>query len=94
MKARFDEAANIRWAARMEEAGVHVTYVVVGLKTHSKIILVVRKDDNGIKRYLHIGTGNYHAGPARLYSDLGMLTNDEAMGIDATELFNYWGCFR
>ena len=89
LKARFDEAANIRWAARMEEAGVHVTYGVVGLKTHSKIILVVRKDDNGIKRYLHIGTGNYHAGTARLYSDLGMLTNDEAMGIDATELFNY-----
>ncbi|WP_275099109.1 polyphosphate kinase 1 [Sedimenticola hydrogenitrophicus] len=89
LKARFDEAANIRWANRMEEAGIHVTYGVVGLKTHSKIILVVRNDYSGIKRYLHIGTGNYHAGTARLYSDLGLLTNDEALGRDATELFNY-----
>ncbi len=89
LKARFDEAANIRWATRMEEAGIHVTYGVVGLKTHSKVILVVRKDYNGLRRYLHIGTGNYHAGTARLYSDLGMLTNDPDMGVDATELFNY-----
>jgi len=89
LKARFDEAANIRWAARMEEAGIHVTYGVVGLKTHSKIILVVRNDYNGLKRYLHIGTGNYHAGTARLYSDLGILTNDEDIGRDAGELFNY-----
>ena len=89
LKARFDEAANIRWAARMEEAGIHVTYGVVGLKTHSKIILVVRKDYNGLRRYLHIGTGNYHAGTASLYSDLGLLTNDPDMGRDATELFNY-----
>lgn len=89
LKARFDEAANIRWAARMEEAGIHVTYGVLGLKTHSKIILVVRNDYNGLKRYLHIGTGNYHAGTARLYSDLGILTNDEDTGRDATELFNY-----
>lgn len=89
LKARFDEAANIRWAARMEEAGIHVTYGVVGLKTHSKIVLVVRKDYNGLRRYLHIGTGNYHAGTARLYSDLGLLTNDPDMGRDATELFNY-----
>jgi polyphosphate kinase len=89
LKARFDEAANIRWAARMEEAGIHVTYGVVGLKTHSKIVLVVRNDYNGLKRYLHIGTGNYHAGTARLYSDLGILTNDEDLGRDATELFNY-----
>jgi len=89
LKARFDEAANIRWAARMEEAGIHVTYGVVGLKTHSKIILVVRKDFNGLRRYLHIGTGNYHAGTATLYSDLGLLTNDPDMGRDATELFNY-----
>ena len=80
LKARFDEAANIRWAARMEEAGIHVTYGVVGLKTHSKIILVVRNDYNGLKRYLHIGTGNYHAGTARLYSDLGILTNDQDLG--------------
>ena len=89
LKARFDEAANIRWATRMEEAGIHVTYGVVGLKTHSKIVLVVRKDYNGLRRYLHIGTGNYHAGTAKLYSDLGMLTNDPDMGADATELFNY-----
>ena len=89
LKARFDEAANIRWASRMEEAGVHVTYGVVGLKTHSKIILVVRQDYAGLKRYCHIGTGNYHAGTARLYSDLGMLTNDADIGRDATELFNY-----
>ncbi|MGB5467231.1 MAG: polyphosphate kinase 1, partial [Sedimenticolaceae bacterium] len=80
LKARFDEAANIRWAARMEEAGIHVTYGVVGLKTHSKIVLVVRNDYNGIRRYLHIGTGNYHAGTARLYSDLGILTNDQDLG--------------
>ena len=89
LKARFDEAANIRWAARMEEAGIHVTYGVIGLKTHSKIILVVRNDYAGLRRYLHIGTGNYHAGTARLYSDLGILTNDEDLGRDATELFNY-----
>ena len=89
LKARFDEAANIRWASRMEEAGVHVTYGVIGLKTHSKIILVVRQDYNGLKRYCHIGTGNYHAGTARLYSDLGLLTNDDDIGHDATELFNY-----
>jgi len=89
LKARFDEAANIRWAARMEEAGIHVTYGVLGLKTHSKIVLVVRDDYNGLKRYLHIGTGNYHAGTARLYSDLGILTNDQDLVRDATELFNY-----
>jgi polyphosphate kinase len=89
LKARFDEAANIRWATRMEEAGVHVTYGVVGLKTHSKITLVVRQDFNGIQRYLHIGTGNYHAGTARLYCDLGLLTNDEQLGQDASELFNF-----
>ena len=74
LKARFDEAANIRWARRMEQVGIHVTYGVVGLKTHSKVILVVRKDYNGLRRYAHIGTGNYHAGTARLYCDLGMLT--------------------
>jgi polyphosphate kinase len=89
LKARFDEAQNIRWARRLEQVGIHVTYGVVGLKTHSKVILVVRKDFNGLKRYAHIGTGNYHAGTARLYSDLGMLTCDEAIGQDLTELFNY-----
>ncbi|MGB5063818.1 MAG: polyphosphate kinase 1 [Candidatus Competibacter sp.] len=89
LKARFDEAANIRWANRMEEAGIHVTYGVLGLKTHSKVILVVRRDYNGLRRYAHIGTGNYHAGTARLYSDLGLLTCDPAIGEDLTELFNY-----
>jgi polyphosphate kinase len=91
LKARFDEAANIRWAARMEEAGIHVTYGVVGLKTHSKVILVVRQDYsyNKIQRYAHIGTGNYHAGTARLYSDLGLLTCNNDIGTDLTELFNF-----
>ncbi|RKZ36998.1 MAG: polyphosphate kinase 1 [Gammaproteobacteria bacterium] len=89
LKARFDEAANIRWAGRMEEAGVHVTYGVLGLKTHCKVISVVRKDYSGLRRYLHIGTGNYHAGTARLYSDLGLLTCDDDIGQDATELFNF-----
>jgi len=89
LKARFDEAANIRWANRLEEAGIHVTYGVVGLKTHSKVILVVRRDFNGLRRYAHIGTGNYHAGTARLYCDLGLLTCDPVIGEDLTELFNY-----
>jgi polyphosphate kinase len=89
LKARFDEAANIKWAARLEEAGIHVNYGVVGLKTHSKVILVVRKDYSGLRRYAHIGTGNYHSGTARLYSDLGLLTCDDVTGSDLTELFNY-----
>ena len=89
LKARFDEAANIRWARRLEQAGIHVTYGVVGLKTHSKVILVLRQDYNGLRHYAHIGTGNYHAGTARLYTDLGMLTNDNDIGKDLTELFNY-----
>lgn len=89
LKARFDEAANIRWASHLEEAGIHVTYGVVGLKTHCKVILVVRQDYNGLKLYAHIGTGNYHSGTARLYSDLGLLTCDKTIGSDLTELFNY-----
>jgi polyphosphate kinase len=89
LKARFDEAANIRWASRMEEAGIHVTYGVVGLKTHCKVVLVVRRDYSGLRLYAHIGTGNYHAGTARLYDDLGLLTCDEEIGRDLTELFNY-----
>ena len=89
LKARFDEKANIRWANRMEESGIHVTYGVVGLKTHCKVVLVVRQDYNGLKRYAHIGTGNYHAGTARLYSDVGILTADPAIGADLTELLNY-----
>lgn len=89
LQARFDEAANIIWASKMEEAGIHVTYGVVGLKTHSKVILVIRKDYSGLRRYTHIGTGNYHAGTARLYSDVGLLTCNEEIGKDLTELYNF-----
>ena len=89
LQARFDEAANIRWASRLEEAGIHVTYGVMGLKTHCKVILVVRQDFYGLRLYAHVGTGNYHAGTARLYDDLGLLTCDEAIGRDLVELFNY-----
>ncbi|MCU0837307.1 MAG: polyphosphate kinase 1 [Rhodospirillales bacterium] len=89
LKARFDEAANLRWAGRLEEAGIHVTYGVIGLKTHCKTILVVRRDYNGLRRYCHIGTGNYHAGTARLYCDLGILTCEKDFGLDLTELYNY-----
>jgi polyphosphate kinase len=89
LKARFDEAANIRLAERMEEAGIHVTYGVVGLKTHCKVILVVRQDYSGLRRYVHFGTGNYHPGTARIYADVGMLTSEAPFGQDATELFNY-----
>jgi polyphosphate kinase len=89
LMARFDESANIHWATHLEEAGIHVTYGVVGLKTHSKVIFVVRRDYNGLKRYAHIGTGNYHAGTARVYSDLGLLTCDHDIGTDLTEFFNF-----
>lgn len=89
LKARFDEEANIRLANRMEEAGIHVTYGVVGLKTHCKVILVLRQDFKGLRRYVHIGTGNYHPGTARLYSDLGLFIYDKDIGQDVTELFNY-----
>jgi len=89
LKARFDEEANIKWATRMERAGIHVTYGVVGLKTHTKIVLVVRNDFDGLRRYAHVATGNYHAGTARLYTDLGLFTCDDAIGRDLTELFNY-----
>ena len=89
LKARFDEAANIRFATQLEEDGIHVTYGVVGLKTHCKVILVVRQDYTGLRRYVHVGTGNYHAGTARIYADCGLLSCDEALGQDLTELFNY-----
>jgi len=89
LKARFDESSNIQWASRLEEFGIHVTYGVVGLKTHCKVILVVRQDFYGLRRYAHVGTGNYHSGTARMYADLGLLTCDEAIGEDLTELFNY-----
>jgi polyphosphate kinase len=89
LKARFDEATNIRLAEQMEEAGIHVTYGVVGLKTHCKVILVVRQDYQGLRRYVHIGTGNYHTETARIYSDIGLITCDETIAQDVTELFNY-----
>src|ERR1700735_4014517 len=89
LKARFDEAANIQFATKLEDFGIHVTYGVVGLKTHSKVILVVRQDYNGLRRYAHIGTGNYRPGTARLYADYGLLTCDEVIGQDLTQLFNY-----
>jgi len=89
LMARFDESANIRWAGFLEEAGIHVTYGVIGLKTHSKLIFVIRKDYDRLRRYAHIGTGNYHAGTARSYADLGLITCDPEIGADLTELFNY-----
>jgi polyphosphate kinase len=89
LKARFDEAANIQFASRLEEFGIHVTYGVLGLKTHCKVILVVRQDYNGLRRYAHIGTGNYHPGTARLYADFGLMTSNDDIGRDLTELFNF-----
>src|ERR1700676_456348 len=89
LKARFDEAANIQFATRLEEFGIHVTYGVVGLKTHCKGLLVIRQDYNGLRRYAHIGTGNYHPVTARFYADYGLLTCDGTIGEDLTELFNY-----
>ena len=88
LKARFDEESNIGWAKALEAAGVHVVYGLVGLKTHSKITLVVRKEDGGLRRYLHLATGNYNAVTAGIYTDSGLLTCDQEMGADATELFN------
>lgn len=89
LKARFDEQANVERARELEEAGVHVVYGLVGLKTHTKILLVVRQEDDGIRRYCHIGTGNYNPVTANLYEDLGLLTTDPDLGADLTELFNY-----
>ncbi len=89
LQARFDEAANIRWANALSAHGIHVTYGVLGLKTHCKLILVVRQDRDGLRRYAHVGTGNYHVETARLYCDHGILTCDPAIGADLTELFNY-----
>lgn len=89
LKARFDEESNIGWARMLESEGVHVVYGLLGLKTHSKIALVIRKEGDGIRRYIHLATGNYNAVTAQLYEDLGMFTCDEQMGADATDLFNY-----
>ncbi len=89
LKARFDEENNIESARALEQAGVHVTYGLLGLKTHCKVALVVRKEGDGIRRYVHLGTGNYNATTARLYTDTGILTTRPAFGADASELFNY-----
>ncbi len=89
LKARFDEATNVTWAKTLERAGVHVVYGVVGLKTHSKCALIVRSDGDGLRRYVHLGTGNYNSRTARLYEDLGYITCDPAIGEDATQLFNH-----
>jgi polyphosphate kinase len=89
LKARFDEESNIGWAKMLEQMGVHVVYGLVGLKTHCKVIMVVRKEGEGIRRYLHLGTGNYNAVTSRIYEDLGLFTCDEKMAEDVTDLFNY-----
>jgi polyphosphate kinase len=89
LKARFDEESNIGWARKLEKEGVHVVYGLLGLKTHSKIALVIRKEGDGIRRYLHMATGNYNAVTAQIYEDIGMFTCDDEMGADATDLFNY-----
>ena len=88
LKARFDEATNVTWAKALERAGVHVTYGVVGLKTHSKLMLVVRNEGNRVRRYVHIGTGNYNSKTARTYEDLGIFTCDDSVGEDVSRLFN------
>lgn len=88
LKARFDEENNIVWARKLEQAGCHVIYGLVGLKTHSKITLVVRREEDGIRRYVHLGTGNYNDATAKLYTDIGLLTCSETIGEDATAVFN------
>jgi polyphosphate kinase len=89
VKARFDERANIQWGRALEEAGVHVVYGLPALKTHAKCILVVRREGNGVRHYLHVGTGNYNAKTARLYTDFGLLTCDEEIGADVADMFNF-----
>jgi polyphosphate kinase len=89
LKARFDEENNIEWARRLEDEGVHVIYGMRGLKTHSKVTLVVRHEEGALRRYVHIATGNYNPTTSRIYTDLGLLTADEEIGADATDLFNF-----
>ncbi|MEC8731951.1 MAG: polyphosphate kinase 1, partial [Cyanobacteriota bacterium] len=89
LKARFDEDNNIQWARHLEQSGVHVVYGVLGLKTHTKIVLVVRKEKDKLQSYVHIGTGNYNSKTSKLYTDLGLLTANQELGQDLVELFNY-----
>lgn len=89
IKARFDEANNINWARKLESTGVHVVYGLVGLKTHTKVVLVVRRENGRIRRYVHIGTGNYNSKTARIYTDIGLLSCRDDLGADLTDLFNY-----
>jgi polyphosphate kinase len=89
LQARFDERMNIHWAKAMEEAGVHVVYGQPGFKTHAKCVLVVRREGDGVRNYVHIGTGNYHSATARLYTDFGLFTTDEQIGADVADMFNY-----
>jgi polyphosphate kinase len=89
LQARFDERMNIHWAKAMEEAGVHVVYGQPALKTHAKCVLVVRREGDGVRNYVHIGTGNYHSATARLYTDFGLFTTDEQIGADVADMFNY-----
>ncbi len=88
LKARFDEESNIVWARKLEEDGVHVVYGVPGLKTHAKLLMIVRKEESGIKRYLHLGTGNYNVETAKIYSDVSFLTSDDSLGEDVSRIFN------
>src|SRR5262249_39789833 len=88
LRARFDEANNIQWARQLEEAGVHVVYGLVGYKIHAKMCLIVRRDEDAIRRYVHFATGNYNPTTARLYTDLSLLTCHPQFGEDATDLFN------
>src|SRR3712207_1513196 len=88
LKARFDERANIGWARSLEESGVHVVYGLPTLKIHAKCILIIRREGDGVRHYVHVGTGNYHPKTARLYTDFGLLTCDEQLGADVADMFN------